>query len=114
MQALALAVAPHQPSVSMSFNSHKRKLLDDSEPLEHRASHARSCANHVANALGLGRQDVFDRVAKLTGVDLNRPGGVPQLLSALATLEALRNNMSRTSTSRLAHEGSAETQRPEH
>ncbi len=44
----------------MSFNSHKRKVLDESEPLQHRASHARSCALHVANALGLERDAVIE------------------------------------------------------
>ena len=47
----------------MSFSSHWRKLLDESEPLEHRASHARSCAIHVANKLGLKRDEVIELVA---------------------------------------------------
>ena len=112
MQATAFPLSLSRPSVLMSFNSHKRKLLYDSAPLEHRASHARSCANHVANALGLDRQQVFDLVVQWTGVDLDRPGGTPQLLSALAALEAMRNGT--TNTSRLTREGSAETQGLEH
>jgi hypothetical protein len=76
----------------MSFNSHRRKLLDESEPIEHRASHARSCALHVANALGLTRESVIELVAKESGVDLHRPGSVAELMSAFATLEALRAN----------------------
>jgi hypothetical protein len=76
----------------MSFNSHRRKLFDESEPLEHRASHARSCALHVANALGLDRESVIELVAKESGVDLHRPTSAAEIVSAFATLEALRVN----------------------
>lgn len=75
----------------MSFNSHRRKLLDDTEPLEHRASHARSCAHHVANALGLDRESVLKLVAQKSGVDLHRPQSKIELLAALAALESLRS-----------------------
>jgi hypothetical protein len=40
----------------MSFSSHRSALQDDSLPLEQRASHARSCALHVANKLGVKRE----------------------------------------------------------
>ena len=74
----------------MSFSYHRRKLLDESEPLAHRASHARSCAIHVANKLGLKREDVIELVAQKSGVNLNRPETVAQLLLAFETLEFLR------------------------
>lgn len=74
----------------MSFNSHKKKLLDDTEPLSHRASHARSCALLVAQKSGLTRDAVIELVARQTGVDLHRPQSVAELLTALAYLEKIR------------------------
>ncbi|CRI56773.1 hypothetical protein [Pseudomonas sp. CCOS 191] len=74
----------------MSFNSHKKKLLDETEPLSHRASHARSCVLLVAQKLGLTREDVIELVARQTGVDLHKPQSVAELLIALADLEKIR------------------------
>lgn len=74
----------------MSFNSHKRKVLDESEPLEHRASHARSCALHMANALGLERDAVIELVAKETGVSLHSPESAAHLIAAFEALERIR------------------------
>lgn len=74
----------------MSFNSHRRKLLDESEPLSHRASHARSCAVLVAQKLGLQRDDVIKQVAIKTGVDLDEPQSATELLIALVELESMR------------------------
>ena len=75
----------------MSFSSHRRKLLDKTAPFEHRASHARSCALHVANKLGLKREAVIELVAQQTGVSLHQPRSEASLLNALEALEALRN-----------------------
>ena len=74
----------------MSFNSHRRKLLDESEPLEHRASHARSCALHVANKLGLEREVVIELVASETGVSLHNPESADLLMVAFEALERIR------------------------
>lgn len=74
----------------MSFNSHRRKLLDESEPLEHRASHARSCALHVANKLGLEREVVIELVASETGVSLHDPESAAHLMIAYEALERIR------------------------
>jgi hypothetical protein len=74
----------------MSFSSHRRKFLDETEPLEHRASHARSCALHVANKLGLKREAVIELVAQQTGVSLHQPGSEASLLMAFEALEVLR------------------------
>jgi hypothetical protein len=74
----------------MSFNSHRRKLLDESEPLEHRASHARSCALHVANKLGLEREVVIELVASETDVSLHDPESVVHLMVAYEALERIR------------------------
>jgi hypothetical protein len=74
----------------MSFSSNRKAVLDASLPLEHRASHARSCALHVANKLGVPRSVVLVEVANRTGVDLGGAVGVSELLKALALLEELR------------------------
>ncbi len=74
----------------MSFNSHRRKLLDESEPLEHRASHARSCALHVAKKLGLEREAVIELVASQTGVNLLNLESPNHLIVALEALERIR------------------------
>jgi hypothetical protein len=52
----------------MSFASDRRKLHDESLPLHIRASHARSCALHVAQKLGLNREEVIKTVYLETGV----------------------------------------------
>lgn len=74
----------------MSFNSHRRKLLDESKPLEHRASHMRSCALHVANKLGLEREVVMQLVARETGVSLYNPKSAAELMIAYEALEKMR------------------------
>jgi len=76
----------------MSFNSHRRKLLNESEPLEHRASHARSCALHVANKLGVKREAVIELVSQRTGVSLHNPNNVTALLLAFEALENIRQS----------------------
>lgn len=73
----------------MSHNSHRNAVLDESSPLAHRASHARSCAIHVANRLGLRRDDVIRQVEASTGVDLAHPASVEDLLLAFDVLERL-------------------------
>ena len=73
----------------MSFNSHRRKVLDETDSLDHRASHARSCALHVANKLGLEREVVIELVASQTGVSLHSPGSATHLIAAFEALERL-------------------------
>lgn len=74
----------------MSFNSHRRKLFDESEPLERRTSHARSCALHIANKLGVERETVIELVAQKSGVNLHKPESAAQLLAAFEALEDIR------------------------
>lgn len=57
----------------MSHSSSKRKVLDIEAPLAHRASHARSCANHVANRLGITRSELLMKVESDTGASLISP-----------------------------------------
>lgn len=75
----------------MSFNSHRRAALDESLPLQHRASHARSCALHVANKLGVKRQVVINAVATAIFINLDNPTEGAEITKALAYLEALRH-----------------------
>jgi prolyl-tRNA editing enzyme YbaK/EbsC (Cys-tRNA(Pro) deacylase) len=74
----------------MSFASDKRKLHDESLPLNIRASHARSCALHVAQKLGFNREKVIKTVYLETGVDLINPAKAGDLLVAFKCLETLR------------------------
>ena len=74
----------------MSFNSHRRKVLDDSIPLSHRASHLRSCLNHVTNKLNMSREDLLDKITVDIGFDLNTIESDTDLLLGLEILESLR------------------------
>lgn len=76
----------------MSFSSNRKKLLDESEPLEHRASNARSCALHVANKLGVKREVVIELVAQQTGVSFHQPKSAADLLKAFEALEQIRKS----------------------
>jgi hypothetical protein len=75
----------------MSYSVHRRKAADATVPLERRASHARSCALHVANKLAVKRGAVLEHVKQLTGVDLDMPGSDEALAVAFASIEALRS-----------------------
>ena len=75
----------------MSYSVHRRMVADAAVPLEHRASHARSCALHVANKLAVKRGVVLEHVKRQTGVDLDLPGSDEALAVAFASIEALRS-----------------------
>ena len=77
----------------MSYSVHRRMVADATVPLEHRASHARSCALHVANKLAVKRSLVLEHVAAQTGVDLNKPESDEALAVAFASIEALRSGL---------------------
>lgn len=72
----------------MSKSSHRKAALDATRPLSHRASHARSFANHVAAGLGISREQLFQRIAAETGVDIENPGSEEKLLIAIHCLQA--------------------------
>ena len=75
----------------MSYSVHRRLVADATVSLEHRASHARSCALHVANKLAVKRGAVLEHVKQQTGVDLDMPGSDEALAVAFASIEALRS-----------------------
>lgn len=76
----------------MSFDSHRRKVLDENIPLSHRASHLRSCLNHVANKLNISREDLLDKITVDIGVDLNTIKSDTDVLLGLEILESLRRS----------------------
>ena len=76
----------------MSFDSHRRKVLDENIPLSHRASHLRSCLNHVANKLNMSREDLLDKITVGIGVDLNTIESDTDVLLGFEILESLRRS----------------------
>ena len=79
----------------MSYSVHRRMIADPSEPHERRASHARSCALHVANKLKVKRSVVLEHVKQQTGVDLDMPGSEEALAIAFVSIDALRSGEQR-------------------
>jgi hypothetical protein len=73
----------------MSHSSSRKRALDGGMPLAHRASHARSCVNHVANRLELSREKLLDKVRRELGVDLNDPESGSDIVRALEYIESL-------------------------
>jgi len=73
----------------MSHSSHRKAVRDPTAPLSHRASHARSCAIHVAARLGLKRDEVLAIVEYKTGLSLVHVTNEQDLLTAFDCLEAL-------------------------
>ena len=74
----------------MSFNSHKRKILDANLPLSHRGSHLLSCLNHVANQMEISRSELILKIRNEIGIDLNQITDEITLLLGLEILESLR------------------------
>ena len=74
----------------MSFNSHKRKIMDASLPLSHRGSHLQSCLNHVANQMDMARAELILKIKNEIGIDLNQITDEITLLLGLEILESLR------------------------
>ena len=76
----------------MAYSAHRRDALDASLPIAHRASHARSCANHVASRCKVHRDVIIERVRELTGVDLQAITSADDFEPVIAALERLRTN----------------------
>ena len=75
----------------VSYSSNRRNALDGGQPLAHRASRARSCANLVAQKFKVHRDVVVERVRALSGVDMNSIARDVDIVAAMAVLEDLRN-----------------------
>lgn len=72
----------------VSFIS-EEKVLNTAMPLAQRASHARSCANHVANRLGMTRSELLIKVEKESGSNLESPLTEEELMNAFNYMESL-------------------------
>ncbi len=81
----------------MSFSSNRNRVKDESLPLQHRASHARSCALHVANKLGVNREAIINLIEQQSGVSLHQPRSSAELLVGFSALEALRSGKAQLS-----------------
>jgi hypothetical protein len=46
----------------MSYSANMRDARDDRLPLQHRVSHLRSCANHMAQKYGVPRSAILERI----------------------------------------------------
>ncbi|QCR38097.1 hypothetical protein C1N62_18365 (plasmid) [Nissabacter sp. SGAir0207] len=74
----------------MSHSSSRKRVLDPTRPLAHRASHARSCVNHVANRLGITRYELMKKVEEEIGINLESPPeSEEKLLKAFHYMENL-------------------------
>lgn len=73
----------------MSHSSSRRKVLAEEGFLAHRASHARSCANHVANRLGITRSELLMKIEKYIGASLVSPLTEDELMKAFYYMENL-------------------------
>ncbi len=73
----------------MSHSSSRRRVLDTAGPLAHRASHARSCANHVANRLGITRSELLKKIEEDSGASLVSPLTEEELMKAFHYMENL-------------------------
>jgi hypothetical protein len=73
----------------MSHSSSRKRVLDTARPLANRASHARSCANHVSNRLGITRIELLIKVEEDTGSSLVSPLTEEDLLKAFHYMENL-------------------------
>ena len=74
----------------MSYSSHRRKVLDNSISLKHRASHARSCALHVSYKLRLDREVIIQAVAEKCGVSLHNVSSSEDIIAAFKCLDSMR------------------------
>ncbi len=73
----------------MSHSSSRKKVLDSTLPLASRASHARSCVNHVANRVGTTREALLIKIENDTGVNLECLRSEDELLKAYYYFESL-------------------------
>ncbi|MOA38868.1 hypothetical protein D3C78_1605970 [compost metagenome] len=73
----------------MSHSSSRTRVLDTARPLAHRASHARSCANHVANRLGITHSELLIKVEEDSGASLVSPQTEEELMKAFYYMENL-------------------------
>lgn len=74
----------------MSYNSSRKKALDQSKPIHYRVSDARSCAVCVCEKFRVKRSVVIEEVLRISGVDLNSTENPDDLIKAMDVLEIIR------------------------
>lgn len=76
----------------MSYSAHRRQSLDSSIPLEHRLSHVRSCAVHMAQKYGVRRSVILERIGIKDGYE----GGIyptpADVEAAIGKLDEIKKN----------------------
>ena len=68
----------------------RKNALDESQPLLHRASRARSCAMLISEKLRVHRDVVIERVRELTGVDMHAVTSGAEIAKVIEVMEHLR------------------------
>jgi hypothetical protein len=74
----------------MSYSAHRRDALDPGLPLAHRASHARSCAVHVAQKYKVHRSAIIGLILRACGVNLMAVRSEQEIVDAIGALDSLR------------------------
>lgn len=75
----------------MSYSSSKRHALDQTMPLPHRMSNARSCAMRVGQKHHVRRSVIIAEVQRLSGVDLMVLQTDDCIERAIAALDQLKD-----------------------
>lgn len=73
----------------MSYSSNRKKALDGSLPIEHRLSHLRSCALHMANKYEVDRSLILAKIS-IEGKYEQLPAA-EVIESAVARLDQIKN-----------------------
>ena len=68
----------------------RKNALDESQPLLHRASRARSCAMLISEKFRIHRDVVIEHDRELTGVDMHNMSSSVQIAKVIEVMERLR------------------------
>jgi hypothetical protein len=74
----------------VSFSTKRRDALDQSLPLPHRMSSARSCAMLMGQKYKVRRSAILDLVHRMCGVDLMTPASESELVAAVHVLDRIK------------------------
>lgn len=76
----------------MSYSAHRRGALDPETPINHRMSHARSCAMLMGQKYHVHRDVVIETVRLACGVNLTVSGTESEIVEAVRALDAIKTN----------------------
>jgi hypothetical protein len=68
----------------------RKNALDESQPLLHRASRARSCAMLISEKFRVHRDVVIDRVRELSGIDMHNITSSAAITAVIEVMDDLR------------------------